>query len=762
MYTLPPGSRLAPQARILVSDNWAADSATSAGAWEVLPAPTTLRAGYELLSCSRYALPQIGLARFRFVFGEFANGIVGASSPGVWSSSSTIQARDLRDHYIRIQVRDDPLEEVESSPREWRTVWIGICEHYEEERHAAGPLPAGDRVYHCTDLLQVMRKWRMGRHGLHSTGPDSIDAQIPTNGAVSEGIIGHPGYNISTNGGIAGNRATDAGSYYTRFSVNVKKHCESGAANAVRWTDLEVVRNAIDSSRPYQNPVFGITDTATALTGPASVWPVSEGMPTIDFINTILDRRRGRGNAALTWADDSADPTGPITVGITVFPQTYEDIVVTKPTGGTLTITGAAAAGTVYDNGDTFLDIIGDHRIVSGKTKITGRFINNVDYLETVGEQIEVAITGSVGDGGTTAAPYTAHALHPAWSLGQATAFAAATNPESPKWDAVYQSYRLPMAWEGKASNGNGAAAIRVDYRTSASGAIEIPTGNPDTSPVLCEILSDLPFLEGYDYTSSPAVAVDAETAQGDQQRRRPLVLIRTASDTYDLCGKDGEPVEVRPDGHRLFVSFSNDEPGDRTTVGSVSALGSANDFTALVVTFAIRLPHRVRFASGSESVGGTSMRIEIPNNHLWLAAPNCIWTHSAAGAVRGALGSTTTPAIIRDDRDALAVLHALAWQWYGSPAQVGGQTRQTMTYTIRDCGLLGSFSAYRHDPPGPPEVGATVTAIPYPTLGQMVSQMQFGGEIVPIYTPITGIEYDHQEWETTFVTDWQDLDYVR
>jgi hypothetical protein len=122
--------------------------------------------------------------------------------------------------------------------------------------------------------------------------------------------------------------------------------------------------------------------------------------------------------------------------------------------------------------------------------------------------------------------------------------------------------------------------------------------------------------------------------------------------------------------------------------------------------------------------------------------------------AKRGALTSTAAhPALVRDDRDRVAVLHALAWRWYGAE-----HPRTTGAWALNACGFLPSFLAIRGDGSNPQERAESIT---YPTLGQVVLTLSLNGQVIDANSPITSVVYDVDRDQTTWTMDWQDLDYV-
>jgi len=772
VITLSQTPTLWPAARILVAKTWGANSATS-GTWEKLPMARRKKdAGFRLLKCSRVAMPLIGQCTFAYDFGRFATGTVGgADMAGV---------RDLRGYEIRVQIAERTDDNPDEQPTTgWATVWLGYCEYQQDDTDSAGSLPAGIRIYHCVDSLQRMKKWPLNRHGYYfsAEGESDLETFIPAAGAGDArystapggGVDGHPGYNVALVAKTAGNRdgsgnAEDLAYGYTNAGLGVIRHAPPGSQNATTWTDKQAIVHAIRSSRGQMEPDFAINDTAQCLSG-VTVWPIKPQDTCLSFLTDVLDRRRGRGLAFLNWDDDGSAPDGPITVKISVYPQLLEDITITDPaTGSTIqTIFGATSAVTTRT-----VDLIGDHRVVSADVAIRDQQV--VDYLETVGERIEVMATARIGDGPgvTTAAPNKNQLLNRAWDKAAQTAFDAAstTTRQLKKYAAVYTKYRVNPGWSGVAYDGNSKNSAMVNYQLNDAGVItEVGGGRTSTvtnttDPHLVEILSDLPIYEGYDYSTSTAKPPDTATSVGDPKRRGIILAVRTADDTYlEYQHDDSDRPEVSCDGSTISVCFPNDAKYGTRYLGNPTAsnLGSAYSYIDLTMTLSFLLPHRVRRASG-DPAGRRKRRIFLQDMHLWLAAPNAIWTLSDAGVPsRNCLTQTTNPAILRDDRGKLAARHELAWKWYG-PAT----TRRTGSWTIRCCGFLSSFSAFRHDSDKPADFEGTPISITYPKIGEFITTYGYAGQSgATMNSPVTSVEYDHETGETTWTTDWVDLDYA-
>jgi hypothetical protein len=295
----------------------------------------------------------------------------------------------------------------------------------------------------------------------------------------------------------------------------------------------------------------------------------------------------------------------------------------TKPTGGSVTIDGATANGTTQD-----VDLIGDHRMISDSLKLSDPDKYRVDYLESEGEQIEVLATLGNIDG----------TLEKAWTDAQATAFDAldADERKGEKYSLIYQLQRLARSFNFSIGDGNGASKTRCDYHLSDSGAILNGTASFPTSPLLAEILNDLPLFDGYDYTGAPVRydGLSGANFEGLPARREVLVLLRVEDDEYRLPDDPSltsGPVALRlqflRDGFKINDPVSETE-GYRTIGDTAeSGLGSRYMWSDVVLTVGIRLPNRLRLATGNPNASARwKMKIVHDDLHLWLAHPLAIW----------------------------------------------------------------------------------------------------------------------------------------
>lgn len=743
------------------------------GPWTVQPMwnKRKLGFGFELLNCSRVALPAIGEATFQYRFGIIDDTQVGVKTADnvarriaglSWDPDlDKATAPDLAGYEVRIQAA--PPVEADVTPS-WRTIWWGQVEYQEDSMWSGAPYPVGVRTYRCLDGFARAKRWPLNRHSTYNGGSWFID------------VKGHPGYNVGIDGRIIGNRdaavLTDANASDRAHnpalveiasvegaSTPYKLHAQQGVQAVLTWTVQQAIEDAVRKTRGFSEPLFSFNGT-TELLGDVIAMPVRDGDNAWDFTARLCRRERGRGCVFVDWADDVSTPEGLLTVRLTIYPQTLDDITYTAPAaGGSPTpLPGATTEATTVT-----VDVIGDHRLVAEDTQLSDKFLHVADAVETTSELIQVLVTLSYYDGADVS-------ISQRWTAGREATFAGLTPSKriDDAWEAMWQLHGIPDAWSGQAENHNGGTAYYCDFACNDAGAL-ITSGTENrriTSPILCKLLPDLPLYEGYNHAATPPirkigsqVAID-ET--GQPARRKPLVLIRTGDNRYlngdNLAGTRSVRAHVR--GRDILITEGGDLGNRYRIIGNTatSTLGSKYNLAQLGVTVGLELPHRIRRKTVRDGVLNPKrlINIRLPDLHLWLAHSGAIWdldgsTKNATGyqALTGAAGASgATPGKLRDDRDALSRLHAMACAWYLSP-------RQTGKWTLRACGLLPSFETLGDDP------GSATETVTYPVIGQLVTDFKASGQIATLNTPITAVHYDHQAGRTTWETDWQELDFI-
>jgi hypothetical protein len=695
--------------------------------------------GFYIESFSRVCLPAIGEASIRFHYG-IIDGRLFSDDPNDTTGNAT--APDLVGHEIRIQAAPHPSDAekragLDGFVPQWRTVWWGTCEHHVDTLAPGAGFSHGQRQYLCLDGFYRAKRWHLRRHGLLQGGRSYAHVE------------GNPGYNFSWwDGYVAGNRDGSAYAFPGDGAVSVDYHCLAGTFNsgqAQLWTDLQAATHAVHSARGINDPVFAFVGSTDALTVGKTCWPVDDQSDTAwDLVARICDRRRGRGVVFVDWADDLSAPTGPLQVRMMVRPQ-FKNTLNISLNAGTASITGAQAAGTVRA-----VDLIGDHRNVMPMFRMTDRHQHVVDYIESVGEPIEVLATLSYVDG----------SLVERWDDAEFDRFLAITDPLQrldARWMPVCQLHGVPNGWNYLIRDGNGGTPRRIDVRCDDFGNIIQPGlgDEVDTSILLCEILRDLPVYDSFDYRGSTPARWDGALQKQIPSRRQPIIMVRTANDRYkDLRMEHGcaLSLELRD----LLIELPENGGNGLRFIGprekqDDAGLGSTYHADQLAVTIGFRLPHRVRLASGDRN-GRRKLRIVHPGIHLWFADIGAIWdldckNRDANGSPPRRQAGASAQATLRDDRDILRVLHAISAEWYTAE-------RRTVSWSLRACGFLPDFET--EDP-----TTFARTAVAYPQLGELITTLSAGGRDYIINTPCTSVHYDNVTGVTSWQTDWQDLDFV-
>jgi hypothetical protein len=765
VIVLPRTVRRRPTFRIryMPAGSWT----TTPQPWEVLPipavyAPSTLQlmggtvaqGGYHLGSIARWCLPDEDRAEFYIDTGEI-NGV-------------TVSDVDLSNNDICIQVYDD-----ESFPSEadtaldedgWKSVFVGTVISVKRSVLPGGTL-MGRTTYYCAGILWRTSNWPLNRHST----------------ADREHQNGNPGYNIPLHGWfrkVLGNKGTGNptdpygdlnGGYASAIDgyINHNLPVDGAASPASVWTDEEVVRHALISSRAAGEPVIDV-DLSNGLFARGLPWTVSPGETCADLLKRVCNRQRGRGAVFVSYFDNPGN--GDVGLLLEAHPshaepfsyrskanwqdQSLDDLVdVPAPKIGVSAIE---------------VDLNGDHRL-DGPIQWEDRYSSVFDHLVVQGEPIQVLCNLNLFGS----------SLVKRWSAADETAFAAiplenVTARKLPRWRHVWRRFGIPETPAMTVKAEPAATAYSINYKTTSTGTIVIPgTGGDDarTSEMTLRFLADLPIYEGWDYSTSEPVRFDAGTDYLPPTRMPPVVLMRADDDA------DGSPAWVpltsagfgyqSDDFGFLIVHGVEDQFGVRLLAPSdtqpnvasvpfdqvnLDGVSSPIDLAKLNTIIGVELGARVSLSPNvlPYEDAGRRMVMTVNGIHLWLGAPGAVWeldyTRGAVEQYRPGLKFYgTAPYILRDDRNELAFIAALASQYYlivHNPA----------TWALKDCGLLTSFSTASN--------GQTY----YPTLGQMVPKLTYSGqqgaeESLVLNTNVTSIFYDNEAGVTTWRTDFVSYD---
>jgi hypothetical protein len=751
--TLPLANQRWAKFRVLTRPSWGGTSA-SGGGWkiQVMQNPGPEASGLILESYSRSLLPSLGTARIIYRFGKIGSKIVAAGPDQAaamqqgeqWDPTSELEGiPDLTNQEIRIQA-GYPDEDGNVGAGDWRTVWWGTCEYQTDEGWGGAAIPSGERTYHCIDAFHRTKRWFLNRHGFVDT----------VSGGVTGKCMGNPGYNYSAETSrIIGNRGPEA-STWVPAEASLYALCHTMAGAGEEWTDEQVLANCMAASRPSGQPLWvpSYADGAAGapeLMAAVSSWPVQDTESVFDLVTRICDRSRGRGAAYPDFTESS--PTGPLTCKLMIYSQLAADLNYTNPVDGS----DVSIDGAIADNTEVEVDVIGDHRFVDGSLSVTDPEQYRVDYLETVGEPIEVLVT--LG--------YVDSTLEIGWKATQETTFRGLDpyNRTEAKWSDVLQFHRLPRNFLCTVGDGNGGSTSRCDFRCSDAGQITTPSGTSDTSPASIVVIDDTPIFLGYNYESTPVRYDSSTDAQygGDPARMPWRYFIRTEAEKFLELKETGEGFSVlkHPDGFHL--SATRDKDGYRYfNAGTAGNLNSAYHYNKLVVTCAIRLPHRVRMANGNPN-GARQKRIEYQGLHLWMAHPGAIWdvdsssrTSSADGSPprRGASASATPAGVLRDDRAELARVHAISRVWWGvlPDTESFASMHRGASWSLKCCGDIPSSEDY--------DGGGLV----YPTCGKVLRYLYANGQRLECNSPVSSYIYDNVSGISSWQSDWAELDTSR
>lgn len=731
------------------------------GPWTVQPMWNERRRGYGFYveSFSRTCLPAIGEAELTYKFGIIDGDLVGASQPsdvsriaGIgWDPNlDTASAPDL--HWFEIRIQAAPFVENDADA-DWRTVWWGQCELQTDAAWPGAKYPAGTRTYHCVDGLARTRYWMMNRHGAY------------INGTLFANMYGHPGYNVGHDGLVIGNRDAAGNVYKPQPDIpdlDGKTYCHIYQGTtvlsnnaAITWTDLQACEHALRITRPLGEPLFSFVGDTSLLSAIALPWPVDEGDSVFDFLSNVCRRERGRGVVFTDWADDSLDPTGTLTVRLGIkgqYAAPYSGV--TDPTNATPIVVPASSDPVT-------VDLIGDHRLITSAFSLSDAGLYRADAVESFGDWIELLATLSFADVGADG--LTAVAIQKGWNESVEPTFAALDpiRRTEESWRFVWTMYRLPLDWQGSLGNGNSGGNYRSDFACGDDGIITIDENKPQSSPLLTKILPDLPIYEGFLYNTATPTRRDLTTAVGLPIRRAPLLLLRLDDDSYINADIIGLSLHVIPNG--IQISSPLDNQGGRLITDGTGNFGSAFTLDAISATVGIQLPNRVRMRTLRAGLTNSDVRrtnrIQHPEIKYWISSSGAIWDRDcelinqapAPGRRNSGQSSAGIAGSLRDDRRRLAQLHALACAWYL-------QDRRSAKWSLRACGFLDSFDNVSSDS----HTGASVTtAIPYPKLGQMVTDLNASGQTFTVNTPITWISYSQRDGVTQWTTDWQDRDFT-
>lgn len=718
---------------------------------------TVLQGGYHVGEIARWCLPDEDRATFYIDVGVI--------------NGAQVNAEVMTDRAIRIQVLNDenfPNGYTTLTGAKWKTVFVGTIIHTENE-HLVGTRESGRVTFHCAGTLWRTRDWPLDRHST----------------ANATHAKGNPGYNVALHGWfrkVLGNKGStvspdpfgDLGSFVAYYATHAMPVDGEGTTTS-KWTDAEVVKHAVVSSRAIGEPLILVSLSAGAFGGTYS-WPVSPGDSCWDILRRVCNRQRGRGAVYLDYID-SDDDVGAVTLTLKSTPSNRDPMVYrTTATPGALELTHEnIIPAAAYGEQCIDVDLLGDHRLVDGKFKYDNRQSSLFKGVLVQGENIQALV--NLNFFGST--------LAKRWSDADETAMGElelgqVAQRTSSRWRHVWRRFGVPTAFSYLVTGEPSAAAAHVNYLTDADGDIVageyLLSETGLSSELTLHIMSDLPIYEGWRYDVDPPVRYDGAQDYIPPGRMPPVVLYRA---DLDVSGAptwfplNAAGFNLQTDDFGLYIVNQIEESTGVRLLATAEALPNAYEsmgtpgidtaagfnLQKMNTIVGVELGTRVSILryqtplTGAYDDIGRKYVMTINGLHLWLGAPGAMWEcdYNRAGQSDGqwnpGLKFPTGKAAycIRDDRNELSFIAALAWEYYGN-------IHNPATWGINDCGLLTSFVT---------DDGVT---IPYPKLGQMVGKVTHAGtQAQPIKatlnTNITSIHYLHEQGQTWFRTDYVSYD---
>jgi hypothetical protein len=770
MIFLPNRTRERAIFRVLIMrpDLWATQS------WTPLPQPaiysrasgqrmagTVAQGGYHVQFISRWCLPDEDRAAFFIDYGRINNTDVAAPDPMAFSGA-----------VARIQVLDDetfPGVATDIPSEKWKTVFIGHITHI-SHKELPGVNRSGRATCYCSGIIDRLDRWPLDRHST----------------AATNHAKGHPGYNYPLHGWfrkVLGNKGADfAADPFTDlvppFDAYYKQHAlpvDGSGSETFEWTDEDAVRHALVSSRAKGEMLINALLNGGLFDGVFS-WRVTEGDTCATLLKRICNRNRGRGACYFDYIDD--DPNGdvsiylfatstvaPTTVGTPAF--TYN---VTDPaTPGTLEMTQPKVVPIAELGVDAIdFDLVGDHRLTPNGFTYTDRSSARYDSVIVQGERIQVCCNLN----------FFGSSLTKRWSDADQTAFDAIpanliTQRTVPRWAHVWRRFGIPDAYTLTVTPVPGGDAASIDYAVDGLGTVTIDPVTGGTSAFGLRVLPDLPIYEGWRYDGAVPARYDGAADYLPPDRMSPVVMYRgdeNASGDPTWLPLQNAQFNLRVDdfglyivhpledqfGYRFLANPTDAEhafepldtagvPKDLIDTTSGLDLLKLNTIVGVELSTRVAIWHHVgdnNLPIEAIDTMGRRLVLNVDGVHLWLGAPGAVWEldYTRAALENYAPGlqfpATDDAYVIRDDRNQLALIAALAWDYHG-------RDHNPCVIELRDCGLLTSYQSGD-------------TTIDYPMVGQLLNNVFVTSSVtVASKTPITSVHYDHDTGTTVWRTDY-------
>ena len=433
------------------------------------------------------------------------------------------------------------------------------------------------------------------------------------------------------------------------------------------WTHYDIINYLLDRYFGLQILISGQKEILEQMSGVYYF----EGLSLKQAFDKLIDRRRGIG-----WFLDPGEGDG--TISLIIF-SVFSDPV----SAGSITFSGNPSVSS--------LDLSAAFDVDENLTRIVQSSL--YDRIVIQGSRIKTCFTVSVAAGN----------LVRDWTTAAQTAYNTKTEDTaraSEKYEHVYQQFKIPDDWNWTHNDGTGdRISVLPEWVTAA-------TWNNDR-PLLRWIPIEKPN-GGYE---EPMVFVTSE---------EKIYMV----DKLSAVKKPGAHTRIMDTGKGFSLKGKINHLFGLNHFSGTSETDPQYDYTTLAATLAVESDARIKEVV---ELGGET---EIPRT-LVIPVYDAEYWHIARGTAKslenGTIVYATQDITVRDDRDKLKKIAALARAWYSV-------YRSAVRVTVRFIGMLAP-------------------------LGGVISDISGSWHKEPVNTVVTSRTWDFTSGTTTIETGYTDLD---
>lgn len=603
--------------------------------------------------------------------------------------------------------------------------WYGIVTDETISEHDSDGTPGGTQAFQCHGL-----EWLLQRQ------------------QITESVVDDPGGTTMTipmglpfNGFRGDNRT---GELYFGNKDAVFNYFASDMRTAGDWNAEECIEYLLDYFAPVDSgPMVFEIDSGSAGTAtwhnPQAI--ETHGQTIFNIINAILPRERG-----LCWwltVDEDNDK-------VLLHIDTLTESNISLPSAG----------GTVFAN-RSLVDVYYDNE-ANNNALLTVSSQRQFEQVVVEGAKRGAVVTLGLGQG----------TLEEDWSASDQTAYITAATADGdygnlynqsdknavndqkratdPKLSRVFTTFKVPAAWDGLVGSGASGATDRICLHELEPDADHVsPDATADFWWAGVKVESYMPIYEGHDYDDpdSPTSYLPSDSVK---QFMRPFAVVKVkappatvARDIYEMVDNLGSQA-LSEDGATSGIEFNcslapyDNQPGIQvrpSTVPHAMASGvtvtNSNhdpgvDYETLRATVYLTFADRIR----------TEYPVVLPSErhnhiskllirlgelaHADYMPQDTIWSVSS-----GKLVLTSSAGYVRDDRQQMRELGAMAYAWYQT-------ARSALDLTIN-------------------HVSSTVQ------VGQLIETVRGSTTVNSV---VSMVKWDFRNQQTTYATEYAELDF--